>query len=192
MKNQLIVKLMNIKDVDDSMIYKRVGDIALTLWIYIGHYEDNFITMKVAKGLFDESEEELFEIALHNTEKEFPAVVFEYEKVLANPDYSGTDFLTGKFNLRLNEGNCFTNSLTYNGAVTLFYPSVQEKLLKELGTGFYVAFTSVHEAIVHAEGTMSIELIKGAIDGMKDIVSDDIFLTDVVYYFDKNKTWSCL
>lgn len=187
MRNRLIIRMLNVRQIEESMIYKTIGDIALTLWIYIGHTEENIVTLKARRDMFPgTTEEELFEEALRNTEKIFPAKIFDMEKLLFEPEYKADDFLSADITDET-LGITLSNEYTLYGASVIFYPSVLEKLTKEMKTGFYIAFTSVHEMIVHPDNTMDKDSIRYALARLSDSCNlNDCFLTSHVYHFDIN------
>lgn len=129
--------------------------------------------------------EELMEYALQNT-----------------PSISGysmlkmTDFLEGY----TEEGafGCLpglyvlTNKEKLYGAGCMFYTGLLEKAAEEMGSGFYVLPSSVHEVILVADSKpkeettrklrgMVMEINRSGIINMEDFLSDD------VYYYDLNK-----
>ena len=58
-------------------------------------------------------------------------------------------------------GNCMSTRLKTNGAVAIFYPGVARTFCHKLGAeGLYLAFTSVHEVMLHDEESVEPENLK--------------------------------
>ena len=63
----------------------------------------------------------------------------------------------------------------------MFYPGVKEKIAEMFDDSFYVAFTSIHEAMIHKKGTIEPSSIRRHVRatnrtfGPEDTLSDNVF-----------------
>ncbi len=89
-------------------------------------------------------------------------------------------------------GYVLTNDHGINGAVAMFCPGVAEKVVEVLEGDFYFACTSIHEAQVHALGTVSPDVIEKALrDTNRFCNQTSEVLSDRVYYYSSgNRTFS--
>ena len=85
-----------------------------------------------------------------------------------------------------------TNLLNINGASTLFYPGIMERIAKELNSSYYIFPASVHEMVIVADATdMTIEYMQHMVKHInQDEISPAEWLSDNVYHYDmKTKTF---
>lgn len=76
--------------------------------------------------------------------------VFPYQEGILLPDEDGQQTLIHPGNRREgHRGYLVTTTGRVNGAVAFFYPGVKDILAEKMGGDYYVAFPSVHEAIIH-------------------------------------------
>ena len=90
----------------------------------------------------------------------------------------------GKFSC----GECLSVKGQQNGAIAPFLPGVAERISELLGAGFYLAFTSIHEVMIHDERLIQPKQIAEVLrETIKDYTSETEFLSDHVYYYDKDR-----
>ena len=80
-------------------------------------------------------------------------------KLVQNPAYEGEDIYASDYIPEKDAvGNCMSTRLKTNGAVAIFYPGVARTFCHKLGAeGLYLAFTSVHEVMLHDEESVESE-----------------------------------
>lgn len=126
--------------------------------------------------------EELHEKALTNTRRLFTPLLEELgvamERVY-NVELPLSD--TGLFVL--------TNNKFLNGAANIIYDDILQDFAERIGEGFYILPSSIHEVILVPEGNCDMD--KGALmelvrDVNQNILKDTEFLSENVYYYDKN------
>jgi hypothetical protein len=78
-----------------------------------------------------------------------------------------------------------TTSRKTNGAIAMFYPGVKEKLAEMFDDSFYVAFTSIHEAMIHKKGSIDPASIKRNVTETNRIFGPEDTLSDSVFFFDR-------
>lgn len=196
-KSKLIIRPIHWdKEFDDKnkkkpCLYSKKGDIALVLYMIMSDGDGTLETIRVPMDCVQSwmtqlglKEIDIFKNAMQNTvEKQSPMLytnIFDMSSekgmnVLNNPE---TSFSEGTSPL-------VTTNRKTNGAIAMFYPGVKEKIAKMMNDSFYVAFTSVHEAIVHKKGTIDPAAIKRNVTETNRIFGPNDALTNEVFYFNK-------
>lgn len=133
-------------------VYKQIGDIALALYQLIHYDRKNFFTSMIYQDELsiwdlDEKKENIIQKALENTERLFPAVVFDNrtkdQVLLMQNDFSIQDITIPTTDLTM-----LSTTHTVNGAVALFYPGVLDKLMDIFQSPFKVVFMNVNDALL--------------------------------------------
>ena len=136
----------------------------------------------------DVSKEELFETALNNTVRAYPAKLFDLGSSVSGVNDENENLLTSESKYApagAGPGFVLTNSRYFWGAGALFYPGVIERIHELLDDDFYVLPSSVHEfIIVEASGQdpeclarMVREANRTVVD-VKDILADDLYICE--------------
>ena len=191
----LFIKLSNFALNEEKLanaVYKQIGDIALSLYYLVGQPSENGVaSMLITKDMIEHwgiGEDTVIYNAMLNTLNLFPPRSILIEKLLYNPEYQGDDFMTSGFSERKNRyrsGFAVSNTLKLNGAATIFLPGVAKRLADLLGCNFYVVFTSIHEAMVHCEGTVDPEMIRDcAVETAYSVGDKHEFLSIYAFYYD--------
>ena len=196
-KGRLIIRPLNYtahKGRLNGYVYRVIGDIALVLYVVVMDDEANSVlnTTKVPSEIaeqWDISREDLFSETMVNTMKFSPARI--YTNILAIEDTLDSEsalmepgFI--KKHLSDNAIPLVTTARKTNGAVSLFYPGVKEKIAEMFDGSFYVAFTSIHEAMLHKTGSHSPESIKRHLVATNRAFGSAETLTSEVYYYNKD------
>lgn len=207
-KDRLIIRPINYENNRfelENCIYKRHGDIALTLYGIVSDEEEDYVTMKITRNIIEDwriPEIEMFENAMSNTHALMPPRLYycsdlkrthrweegmfmETEDEL--PDDIAKDFSFFKVNLD-NElegtlGYRLSTTKNINGAVALFYPGVQEKLAEIMGGDYLVGFTSIHEAIIHPAKRQNPMNMRESINDINAVFPKEEMLTYAVYRY---------
>lgn len=125
------------------------------------------------------------EDAIVNTPKLFPMVIAVMPDVLFGaPPIELSEQCT-----KLKDMYVLSNESGLNGAGALFYPDVQKKLAEYFGRNYYVLPSSLHELMILPEqpDRDASELEQIVQDINERIVDKSDFLSDKVYYYDKEK-----
>ena len=139
------------------------------------------------------AEREVLEEALVNTSFLYPPRIYCVEDIMSWEEKKHGD---GRFMAEGEaapfrkgaRGYLLTNTLEINGAIALFYPGVLKKLSESLGEDFYIAFTSIHEAQIHAAGMISPDAVEASLrDTNRHCNRREEVLTDRVYCYRREK-----
>ena len=192
-KKDLFIRLLNVKMHKRELaraVYRRIGDIALVLYMQIGEIDGRISSMKIRKECLEEwklDENTVFEAALLNTYFISPPRIYYWENMVYNPDYSGECFmdLNHEFFMKRDSiGNCLSTARRTNGAVAIFLPGVAKRLADLLEADFYMVFTSIHEVMIHStELSYPDDLETVLRDTLREATPEEDFLTDKVYRY---------
>ena len=153
-KEHLIIRPLNyslhMKELK-GCVYKRIGDFALVLYQYIGSVNHTFSSSKIHReelnlwGMSDKTEQVMQE-ALENTALLFPACVQNW-KINKTVDFLKSNFTRSEVT-GFNGAIMLSTFQNTNGAVSLFYPGVAEKLSQLMGGSFQVVFMNINDLMV--------------------------------------------
>lgn len=196
-RNRLIVRPLNYnnhREKLDTGIYSKVGDIALVLYVHIGSVKGQYVSSMVpvkAFSLWKQIKDDVIERALKNTYDLFPPrVVNIFDR--SDSDQEVYCSFMDKEALPMDTDGIYgifvTNTIQINGAVSVFLPGVARKLGELLEGDFYIAFTSLHEAVIHKIGTVEMEMVQKSLKGLNmEQTSDEGFLSKQVYRYSREK-----
>ena len=183
----LCVHLLNMsrnKEYLKDIAYREVG----CGFVCIARIECDEYRLVITNDLINSTginKDELFDKALLNTVKRYPAVLQDMIDVVRN----GTDEPENLLDLPCTRapagagpGFALTNSKFFWGAGALFYPGVIDRIHELLDGDFYVLPSSVHEMIImkveDQDPQQLADLIRSA---NRSVVEDDDILADDLY-----------
>ena len=187
-KEHLILRPLNyklhIRDLSGH-VYRRFSDFVLVLYQVLGHANNSLVTSKIKRselsewGVGDE-EERVINEALLNTMRLYPACVYDYKKG------KEVDVLKDEFkkeDIGMGEHILLSTFSTVNGAVSLFYPGVVEKMMSVMGGPFNAVFMNINDVIIF---DLKDPIAGGYVDQAK--VSSDLgeTLSGKLYMCDEN------
>ncbi|SFB71703.1 DUF5688 family protein [Butyrivibrio sp. YAB3001] len=161
-KDNLILRPINFTQNRSNLmdkIYKRIGDIALVLYVLVRETEHDLGSAKVPKSLlttWNKTAEEVMDYALVNSNMKFPPRLFlDPHDVNKNPN-AGIFMAIGSNITSIEDRQVplLTCTRHENGALGFFYNGVKERIASLFGNSdYYVVFTAVEEARLHKVGT---------------------------------------
>lgn len=132
---------------------------------------------------FGISEDEFFDIAMRDAEKNMPAVL----RTLDYPLIENSDNLLQHSSALLHEKKyVLTNIIQRYGAAALFYRGMKERIAEKLGESYYILPSSLHEVIIlpydeSIDPCILCKMVKEVnlnID-KRDILCDNVFLYNI-------------
>lgn len=149
-KNQIEAELVNSKRMDtmlSNVIHTEIGDMAVVYFITKEIDEDKVAKIHITEDILQKlgvSKEELHKNALAITALHHPIKMKSMPDILA--ELSGMD----REYYAETEDDMWVvmNDKGYKGAIALFYPGMMEFISKEIGGGYYVIPSSIHEMII--------------------------------------------
>ncbi len=196
-REKLFIRLLNYdreKSGLENAVYKRTGDIALVLYLQVSEKQDSLTSTKIPRDVVKSwgfEEERVFRDALLNTYFLSPPRAYSWEKMLSDYSYEGENFMDLMQPCTLNPspcGNCISTRRKTNGAISIFLPGVAARLADLLSDDLYLAFTSVHEVMVHraheADPRDLQVVLKNTIE---ESTPDADYLTEKIYRYNREE-----
>ena len=186
-KDRLIIRPLNYNNNKinlEDYVYDTFGDIALVLYAVIDD-EESLHTVKIPYDIFKKwniNKKIVFTAAMDSTKKSAEARIYTD---LRNINGDGMD-INDNVILESSTIPMITTTRKTNGAIAMFYPGVKEKIAEIFDDSFYVAFTSIHEAMIHKKGTIEPSSIRCHIRATNRTFGKEETLTEEVYYYDKD------
>lgn len=179
-KDMICVRLINAesnKELLKSLPYEKVYDLAKILVIEINEN----MSIKVNHKMFDFWKEnnlslsisDVFDYALENTKRKFPANIKRMDEVMA-------ELIGMEINEFLNVFNpsplyVLTNNVKTNGAICLLYDNILKEFAEKIRSDFVILPSSVHELILHPViPNVTKENLKDIITEINETEVDDI------------------
>lgn len=201
-KSDLFIRLLNYDRNKDDLkhaIYRKIGDIALVLYLQMGNFDGIVSSFKIRCDMLERwnmDREEVFGKALLNTYYLSPPRIFRWERLVFEPDYTGENFMNILSNISLKKderGNCLSTTERTNGAVAVFLPGVAERLANLMGGSYYMVFTSIHEVMIHNDRVVDPEELRKVLkDTVQEATPEEDFLSYYIYHYDRESgkfTW---
>lgn len=196
-RERLIIRPLSLKYNKaqlEGFVYKAIGDIALVLYaIVLDDSENNCLnTVKIPEPVcrkWNIDPEKLIMSTLLNTNiLAMPRMYTNLPRMESTPDEESA-FMSAECTLKSLKPAAVplvTTTRKTNGAVAVFYPGVKEKIAELFGDSFYVAFTSIHEAMIHKKGTVEPSSIRKHIRATNDTFGPEDTLSDNVFFYNMN------
>ena len=176
--------------------YEKKEDLALTYHILVeqeaGGISSAMITNSIMK-IYGIDQEQLHKDAIENSPKILPAKVMSVGSMLLNSlEKDGEDVdvnirsaLEGESSSML---TIVTNEVGIEGAATLFYPELMEKLSDQFGD-YFILPSSIHETLILPDdGFMSVTMLKNMVTEINETqVMENERLTNEVYHYDSKE-----
>ena len=186
-RDSLILRPLNFDKHERELtgcVYRRNGDVALVLYQLLGDSEYTLTSSKIGMselkrwGMQDKTDAVL-QSALENTAKFFPACVYD-KRIQKEADLLAGDFSRNDIMI-LGHQILMTTFKTTNGALSLFYPGVVEKLMKIMGVAFTAVFMNINDVMIFDyDAPLAHEYAKtaGASSPLGEMLSDKCYRCD--------------
>lgn len=201
-KDYLFIRPLNLEKHEESLkgaVYAAEGEIALVLYMKISEDGGVVNSTKVMRRFvagWGKNVVEVFKEAIYNTYRMSPPRIYEWKKLLYNPAYEGEEFMEKDINLKKDavRGNCLSTVNKTNGAVAVFLPGVAKRLSQLLDGDLYLAFTSIHEVMVHNANLVTSEDLKEVLaDTIQEATTEEEYLSSHIYHYSqKTGEFTCL
>ena len=191
----LILRPLSVsRALDRQAIFQSVGDIALVLYLIIDESDNELASMIVTQHHVEkwkQAKETLFEMAMSNTFRRDPPRIYNLEGIMQGEGIKGKPFLDDGDKTVLSggiTGDCLSTVCRLNGAIAVFYPGVAGRIAELLDDDFFMAFTSIHEVMIHPCGTVSPDDIKCVLqDTIHDATAEQEFLSYGIFRYYRSK-----
>ena len=202
-KESLFIRVCNAesnKELLASVPHETVGDLAVTYHVMMDRSEDGYGSTIVSNNLLEKygiTESQLKADAMENCGRILSPTLEPMNQVMArmmgfkDVDLQSVPFDTAVENFDFEKDNMFvlSNTAATNGASTIFYPEVMEKIGEHAGGDFFVIPSSVHEVLlVPDDGVMKRNDLEKII---REINSNEVDpkdrLSDSLYHYDNKE-----
>lgn len=192
-KDKVIMKLVNYeknKDALEEVPHRKFGmKLAAIYEIEIGNSKEGNSTASIDNSLltmWNVTEIKLFKDAVENMQLSHPVKLISMNNMVAST-LSGTDIELDMKPNTLDDMNIMTTTDEINGAATILYPGLLDKIGKAMGENYYIIPSSINEVIVMKEtmGKTPVELNK-MIKTINQSVPEEEILDEESYEYDIN------
>ena len=185
-QNSLIIRPLHYDEQALSeYVYIKVEDMALILYALVSDDTESISTVKIPKKIFekwDMSKENVFSRAMLNTQVKADARIYSE---IPRIDYDG-EKLHEISSLNDDSVPLVTTERKTNGAIAMFFPNVKERIAELFQDSYYIVFTSIHEAVLHKKGTVSLDIIKRSLNDVNNRFANEDTLTNYIYLYDRD------
>ena len=192
-RKYLFVKPLNKKahslELEDA-VHKDVGDIACVVYMMLSNTNEYFCAKIKNQHLkqWKMTKEAVMEEALKNTCQMTPPLIYTNGK-----NKSGGSFMdNGAFCLSKSDkvmGVQLCTNAKENGAVSVFFPGVLQRLAQLMESDLYILFTSRNESSIYSVNESNLEDIKGELHIMETDYDNGIWyedsLSEELYYYSR-------
>ena len=201
-RKYLFVKPLNKKahslELEDA-VHKDVGDIACVMYMMLSNTNEYFCVKIKNQHLkqWKMTKEAVMEEALKNTCQMTPPFIYTNGK-----NKSGGSFMdNGAFCLSKSDkvmGVQLCTNAKENGAVSVFFPGVLQRLAQLMGSDLYILFTSRNESSIYSVNESNLEDIKTELNEMvieyrnamvfkcrNGMVFEEKLLSEELYYYSR-------
>lgn len=199
-RNKLVIRPLSFDQNSMELkksVYRLCGDIALVLYGVVSDDPETGVlnTFKIPRELAEgwgTDIDKVFDQAMLNTHlSAMPRVYTNISDALSHPSDKGK-FMSPDSDVEAlsnipGSAPMLTTTKRVNGAVAMFYPGVQEKISELFGGSYYAAFTSIHEVMLHKEGTIEPSMIRRSLIDVNRHFGPEEALTENVYFYDAEK-----
>ena len=193
-RKYLFVKPLNKKahslELEDA-VHEDVGDIACVLYMMLSNTNGYFTDIKIKNQHLKQwkmTKEAVMEEALKNTCQMTPPFIYTNGK-----NKSGGSFMdNGAFCLSKSDkvmGVQLCTNAKENGAVSVFFPGVLQRLAQLMESDLYILFTSRNESSIYSVNESNLEDIKDELHIMETDYDNGIWyedsLSEELYYYSR-------
>lgn len=154
-RDQLILRPLNyslhMRDLR-GCVYRKVNDFVLCLYQVLADTGNNLMTSKIKRTDLEKwgiEEEGVIHDALKNTARLYPACVYD-QRTKREENLLEKEFRKEDITIQAPHGKliCLSTFRTTNGAVSLFYPGIMEKMMKIMGGPFQAVFMNTNDVLI--------------------------------------------
>lgn len=175
-----------------DMPHERILDLAIVCY-YVIEKGDSASTVMIDNRILEYwgiTPSQLLALAKANTARNIPASMMHIEdmiRLLEEERYM--QYIPASEEEKRVPLYVMTNTEKYYGAYALFYPGLQRHVADALNTSFYILPSSIHETILVPDSGQytPLELQEIVKSANRTVVEQKEFLSDSVYYYDRNK-----
>lgn len=186
---------LNPNILKDAASYKIFGDIAVVVCFLLGsNSEEKFSSAIVTSSMMEpwkKTPVELYQEAEKRTLEKYTPCAASLENLFWGK-LEFYPFMKENQSFPVSLTNCICCQPPEKGAVVLFIPEVAKRISDILDSNYYIAFTSVHEAMVHSckYGISPEDIqksLKGTLEAGYFYGDENDKLSQQIYFYDRQK-----
>lgn len=194
-KDKVVCRLINMeknKELLKGIPHVPWCDLAVVFYIVVKENSEEMSTITINQNLckiWNKSVEDLIEVAKRNTISLFPpkhtSLRNVIESIVGKSDmpYDGV-----KDNMAV-----ITNTKMSHGAVAFLYPNVLAEIAEKMQSNLYILPVSIHQTIAIPTDVVDRQDVLSVVKDMNEhAVLDTDFLSDNIYYYDKQRATICM
>ena len=194
-KDKVVCRLINMeknKEMLKNVPYIPWFDLAAIFCLVLKEDEEEMATAIINQNLcrtWKKSVEDLMQVAKKNTVSLFPPKKESLRNIIK--------FMIGKSDLPYDNIKdnmiVLTNTKLSHGAITFLYPNVLSEIAEELQSDLYILPCGIHETIAMPANIVDRQEVLSVVKDMNEhAVLETDFLSDSIYYYDKEKGILCM
>lgn len=199
-KDRICYKLINAKRNQELLAdapHVIFHDLAIIYYIVVSREVEGFGTITIRNHItkfWDVSEEELFKLAVLNTQKLFKGKVESVMNMMIGmlEDTLDTECVNEFYDMAVDVEDMFpmyicTNIEKLNGAGTFLYDGLLKELADKFGSDAYILPSSIHETLlIPADGSRDVEELRDMVRSVNATeVAPEEILSDSVYIYNR-------
>ncbi|MBQ6230127.1 MAG: hypothetical protein IJJ74_03305 [Eubacterium sp.] len=190
-RDRIILALIN-QDKNEKLLERcphiAFNDLAITFRLYFRINEMNASTLidnKLA-GLWGLNTEDLWNIAIENSVRDFPARIERLDKMLIR---MGGERMAKEPGVIDNPFFIVTNNSMFYGASSLLYKDVPEEIYRAFEENYYILPSSINELIVVPQSICDDkDFLKGMVESVNcSLENPTEYLSDSIYFYDHDR-----
>lgn len=199
-KDRICYKLINAKQNKELLAdtpYLKLHDLAIIFYVMVSDDAEGLGTVTVRNhimNMWNVGKEELFELAIQNTQRLFKGKVTSIADVLMEALSARLDeeYASEFFDMMVDVDDMLpmyvcTNTAKINGAGTILYNGLLKEFADRMDSNIYIIPSSIHETIlIPASIGMSVDEIRDMVKCVNATeVAPEEILSDSVYYYNR-------
>ena len=202
-KSNMIIRPISYSDNKKLLkehIYKKIGDIAVVLYMLMHQSDKGMSSAKVPRGTAEKwglNDDFLIQVALENTAHLFPPFILPLEQTLLGIESISKMPIQNKyfmnpmlrFNLLPSMLNTYIMLIdkSANGASSIFYPGALERIASLLNDDLYLSLPCVREAAIYPASISDPDELHQSAKAMIEILDPLDRLTSFVYHYSRSE-----
>lgn len=199
-RGQIIFRLVCAKrnqELLEEIPYIPFFDLAVTFYCLVSQDEEGIGSIRISNQLMEKwgvTTRILMEEASQNTPRMFPARCEPISRMLEQMLFRTEESVDERKGEPASEPYILTNRSGINGAAVWLYPGLLEEKAQYFGCSLYILPSSIHELLILADDSRIEEeaLIAMVRQVNADCVNAEEFLSDNIYYYDREKKAICM
>lgn len=193
-KSRLILRIRNSrqnKRNTNDFVHRSMEDLLITYHMILEEGNGEILISAINNHMLQRygiAEEQLYQDTVKNCQEKYPAVLYN---MIERKEYSLSDHNTDIQYEHMRFSPIFALSIEGGiyGSIAMLYPGILQKIAELLCHSFFILPSSIHELVIIPDtGEEDIKELKNMVEQVnEELVRDDEWLSDQVYYYHMGK-----